>query len=128
MPEKKVIYAADAIPTLPIFCHATQDPTTGLIYCSGSIGSDDKYQLPEGVQAQTTLLLDNVKKVLAAAGSSLDQVLKVNVYLTNMKRDFGPMNEVYGTYFSKLPARTCVGVAQLPFDALVEMECTAMPN
>ncbi|KZO91232.1 Endoribonuclease L-PSP [Calocera viscosa TUFC12733] len=128
MPDKKVIYAADAIPVLPVFCHAAQDPTTGLIFCSGSIGCDDKYQLPEGVQAQTKLLLDNVTKVLAAAGSSLEKIVKVNVYLSNMKRDFGPMNEVYATYFKQVPARTCVGVAQLPFDALVEMECTALPN
>jgi len=128
MPEKKVVYAPDAVPTMSVFCHATQDPTTGLIWCSGSIGCDKDYKLPEGVQAQTKLLLDNVVKVLEAAGSSLEKIVKVNVYLVDMKRDFGPMNEVYATYFKQVPARTCIGVAALPLGALVEMECTAMPN
>ncbi|KZT53095.1 YjgF-like protein [Calocera cornea HHB12733] len=126
---KQVIYAPDAVPALPVFCHAAVDPATGLIFCSGSIGCNDKYQLPPGgVRAQTAAALDNLAKVLRAAGSTMEQIVKVNVYLTNMQQDFGPMNEVYAQYFRIVPARTCVGVATLPLGACVEIECVALPG
>ncbi|KZO95421.1 YjgF-like protein [Calocera viscosa TUFC12733] len=121
---KKVIYAPDAVPALPVFCHAAVDPATGLIFCSGSIGCNDRYQLPPGGAAA----LENLAKVLRAAGSTLEQIVKVNVYLTNMQQDFGPMNEVYAHYFRIVPARTCVGVATLPMGACVEIECVALPG
>jgi len=126
---KKVIYAPDAVPTLPVFCHAAVDPATGLIFCSGSIGCNDKYQLPPGgVRSQTQYALENLAKVLRAAGSSLEQIVKANIYLTNMEEDFGPMNEVYARYFRAVPARTCIGVATLPLGACVEIECVALPG
>jgi len=127
--QKRVIYAPGAIPTLPVFCHAAVDPTTGLIFCSGSIGCDDKHQLPHGgVGPQTRLALENLRVVLAAAGSTLEQIVKANVYLTDMKDDFAPMNEVYAQFFKVVPARTCIGVATLPLGACVEIECVALPG
>ena len=66
------------------------------VYCSGSIGCDKDFKLIEGgVGPQTTALLENLSKVLKAAGSSLDHILKVNIYLADMKNDFGTMNEAY---------------------------------
>lgn len=64
--------------------------------------------------------------MLAAAGSSLEHVFKVNVFLADMK-DFGPMNEAYKTYWgTPKPSRTCVAVKQLPLGTDVEIECQAV--
>ncbi|KAF8204011.1 Endoribonuclease L-PSP/chorismate mutase-like protein, partial [Pholiota molesta] len=93
----------------------------GMVYASGNIGCDNHYRLVEGgVQAQTQAALHNLSIVLKEAGSGLEHIVKVNVYLTNMLRDFQPMNEA-----RKMPARTCVGVANLPMGAAVEIECVA---
>lgn len=78
-----------------------------------------------GVTNQTHQLLRNLSLVLEEAGSGLQNILKLNVYILSMDQ-FGAMNEAYQHYFSApLPARTCVAVKELPLGALVEMECTA---
>ena len=77
------------------------------------------------VQAQTRRVFENLEAVLDASGKTFDQVIKVNVYLTDM-RDFAAMNEVYATQFSApFPARTTVAVAALPLGARVEIELVA---
>ena len=77
------------------------------------------------ITTQTRQTLDNLKALLAAAGMSLDNVVKVYVYLVDMN-DFQAMNEVYATYFTThYPARVTVGVASLPKGALVEIEAIA---
>jgi 2-iminobutanoate/2-iminopropanoate deaminase len=98
-----------------------------LVYTSGQLGLDPvTSELPEGVEAQTAQSLRNVEAVLAAAGSSLEHVIKTTVFLKNMD-DFTKMNEVYGTFFSQpYPARSAVEVARLPKDALVEIEVIAL--
>jgi 2-iminobutanoate/2-iminopropanoate deaminase len=98
-----------------------------LVYTSGQLGLDPvTSELPEGVEAQTAQSLRNVEAVLAAAGSSLEHVVKTTVFLKNMD-DFTKMNEVYGTFFSQpYPARSAVEVARLPKDALVEIEVIAL--
>jgi len=127
--EKRVVYAPGAAPPLPLFCHAAIDPSTGFIFCSGSMGCNDRYQLvPGGAGPQTHVALENLAKVLAAAGSSLEQIVKVNVYLTNIRDDFGAMNDAYGRFFRVAPARTCIGVASLPLGACVQIECVALPR
>jgi 2-iminobutanoate/2-iminopropanoate deaminase len=80
-----------------------------------------------GIQAQTRQVFENIKGILEAAGSSLDKVVKVNVYLQDMN-DFAAMNEVYATYFSEgaLPARTTIQAARLPMDIAVEIEAIAL--
>jgi 2-iminobutanoate/2-iminopropanoate deaminase len=82
----------------------------------------------DGITAQTTRVIENLKAVLAAAGASLAQVVKTTVFLKNMS-DFAAMNEVYGRYFAGdgvvAPARSTVEVARLPKDALVEIEVIA---
>ncbi|KAH7333562.1 YjgF-like protein [Rhizoctonia solani] len=123
---KIIIHTEDAVPPLPVFSQATV--ANGLVYCSGSIGCDHQLNLvPGGVAPQTTRALENLSAVLTAAGSGLEHILKANVYLANMPRDFATMNEAYIKFFpGPPPARTCVGVSALPMGADVEIECTAV--
>lgn len=78
------------------------------------------------IEAQTEQVMENVKAILTAAGSSFDRVLRCNVYLTNME-EFAQMNTVYGRYFgAHTPARTTVQVSALPIEGLrVEIDCIA---
>ena len=112
---------------LPAFSHATSDGN--LIFVSGTLGTrgNDPAQpnLPDGVAAQTTQTLENIERILAAAGASRLDVLKCNVYLKDMT-EFATMNETYIAFFGDPPpARTTVGVAALALGAAVEIECVA---
>jgi 2-iminobutanoate/2-iminopropanoate deaminase len=79
-----------------------------------------------GVEEQTKQVLENLKSVLEHAGSSLDKVVKTTVFIKNMG-DFAKINEVYSKYFiSDFPARSCVEVARLPKDVLIEVEAIAV--
>lgn len=98
-----------------------------LLYLSGQVGYDLKEErlVAGGAAGQTEKILANVKEVLAAAGKTLDDVVKANVYLQSME-DFAAMNEVYVKHFTApYPARTAIGVAALPLNARVEMEFIA---
>lgn len=100
----------------------------GTIYLSGQIPLDPVTgQVIEGdVAAQTGRVLDNIKAVLAACGSSLDLVLKTTVFLKDMG-EFSKFNEVYGRYFPENPpARSTVEVARLPRDVRVEIDAIAI--
>ena len=102
--------------------------SNGFIYLSGQIPLDPAtQQLIEGdIATQTDRVLQNIRGLLQAAGSSLDQVVKSTVFLKNMS-EFAAMNEVYGRYFTQSPpARSTVEVARLPKDVLVEIEVIAM--
>lgn len=99
----------------------------GIAYLSGQIPLDPSTnQLVEGdVAAQTGRVLENIKAVLEACGSSLDKVLKTTVFLKDMG-EFPQMNEVYARYFpSNPPARSTVEAARLPRDVRVEIDCIA---
>lgn len=79
-----------------------------------------------GVKEQATQVLQNVKSLLEASGSSMDKVVKTTVFIKNMN-DFATINEIYKTFFtSDFPARSCVEVARLPKDVLLEMEAIAI--
>ena len=100
----------------------------GVAYLSGQIPLDPATgQLVDGdIAAQTERVLENLKAVLAACGSSLEQVLKTTVYIKDMA-DFPKLNEVYGRYFTaNPPARATVEVARLPRDVRVEIEAVAI--
>jgi 2-iminobutanoate/2-iminopropanoate deaminase len=100
----------------------------GFVFLSGQIPLDPKtQQIVEGdVAAQTERVLDNLKGVVEAAGSSLQHVVKTTVFLADMN-DFAAMNEVYGRYFkTHPPARSTVQVARLPRDARVEIDVIAL--
>ncbi|KAJ3731953.1 Endoribonuclease L-PSP [Lentinula guzmanii] len=123
MPE--VVFTPEANPVLPVFSQAVI--SKGTIYVSGNIGCDKNMKIVGDIKAQTRAALENIAIVLKASGSDLNYIVKANIYLTNMARDFKPMNEVYAEFFDKdrMPARTCIGVAALPMGADFEMECTA---
>jgi 2-iminobutanoate/2-iminopropanoate deaminase len=97
------------------------------IFLSGQIPLDpDSGQVVTGdIKVQTIRVLQNLKAVLEAAGSSLDKVVKTTVFLKDMN-NFAAMNEVYAEYFSySLPARATIEVARLPKDVAVEIEAVA---
>ncbi len=98
----------------------------GVIYLSGQVGLEPATgRLISGdVAAQTARTLDNIRTLLETVSSSLDDVLRVGVYLTSME-SFAAMNEVYVQYFRQpFPARTTVAVRELPMGAAVEIEIT----
>lgn len=93
------------------------------VYLSGQIALDPKsMQLREGVEAQIVQVFENLQAVTIAAGGSLADIVKLNVYLTDLA-NFALFNEVMGRYFTApFPARAAVGVAALPRGALVEAD------
>ena len=100
----------------------------GFIYTAGQIPIDPKTaNLIEGdISAQTRQVLENLKAVLEAGGSSFDRVVKATVFLKNIA-DFAAMNEVYAQYLgSAKPARSTVAVAELPRGALIEIDLVAL--
>ncbi len=100
----------------------------GMVFLSGQIPLDPATgQLIEGdVVAQTERVLENIRAVLEASGSSMDKVLKTTVFLKDMG-DFPKVNEVYARYFSSnAPARSTVEAARLPRDVQVEIDCIAI--
>ena len=110
------------------FSHAVE--LNGWIQITGQMPTDpndDLAPLPEGIEAQTRRVMDNLIIVLDGLGLTLAEVLSCRVYLTEFKRDFELMNDVYRSYFpsDRLPARTCIGVTGLARDALVEVDMVA---
>jgi 2-iminobutanoate/2-iminopropanoate deaminase len=98
------------------------------VFTAGQIGLDPKTQaiVDGGVEAETKQALTNVKAILEAAGTSLDQVVKTTVFLRDMN-DFSRMNAVYATFFSQNPpARSAVQAAGLPKGVAVEIEAVAV--
>jgi 2-iminobutanoate/2-iminopropanoate deaminase len=100
----------------------------GFVFLSGQIPLDPAtMQMVEGgIEAQTRCVFENLKAVLAAAGTSLDKVVRATVYLADMG-DFAAMNEVYAEYLGEVkPARSTVEAARLPRDARVEIDLMAL--
>lgn len=127
MPDRRIVSSPDAPKAIGPYSQAVV--AAGLVHCSGQIALDPHTGEFTGgdVAAQTERAMKNLAAVLAAAGSDFSRALKCNVYLTTMEH-FGAMNEVYGRYFpaGSAPARATVAVAQLPRNALVEIDCTAL--
>lgn len=118
-------YSAAGAATVGPYSHAVA--AGEIVYLSGQTPLDPKTgKLVEGdVGAQTAQCFENLANVLAAAGLTLDDVVKVNVFLTDIG-DFAAMNAVYATKFAApYPARSTVGVAALPLGARVEIEMIA---
>ena len=99
----------------------------GMIYCAGQIPINPASGTVEAktIEEQTTQSITNLKNVLEKAGSSLSKVVKTTVFIKDMN-DFAVLNKVYADLFGDTrPARSCVEVARLPKDVLVEIECIA---
>ncbi len=110
---------------LPAFCHATV--AGDFVYVSGTLGTrGDTFSLVEGgTGPQTAQTLGNIRRILQAAGADLADVVKVNVFLTDLGT-FAEMNEAYLKVFGEdPPARITVGCASLALDAAVEIDCVA---
>lgn len=124
---RNTIHSPQAPAAVGPYAQAVSAPVQELVFCSGQIALDPAtQQLVAGdVKVQTRRVMENLKAVLAAAGSDFSKVLKCNVYLLRMS-DFAAMNEVYGEYFqNNPPARATVAVAELPKGAQVEIDATA---
>jgi len=119
--SKKIIATTNAPAAIGTYSQAVQAGDT--IYLSGQIGLDPvTMQMVDGIDAQIVRVFENVKAVAEAAGSSLGDAVKLNVYLTDLG-NFAKVNEVMAKYCTQpYPARAAVGVAALPRGALVEID------
>ncbi|MFZ5511064.1 MAG: RidA family protein [Pseudomonadota bacterium] len=118
---KKIISTPNAPAAIGTYSQAVQ--VGGTIYLSGQIGLDPTtMQMTDGIDAQIVRVFENLRAVAEAAGASLADAVKLNVYLTDLTH-FAKVNEVMAKYCSQpYPARAAVGVAQLPRGALVEID------
>jgi len=118
---KKIIHTDDAPKAIGVYSQAVRAGQT--VYLSGQIGLDPaSMQMVEGIEAQIARVFENLKAVAQAADGSLGDVVKLNVYLTDLAH-FTRVNEIMAKYFREpYPARAAVGVASLPRGALVEMD------
>lgn len=126
MPTKTIIKPAKAAPAVGPYNHAVR--IGDLLFCAGQIPIDPQHPagpFPEGTQAQTQRVLENIKIILEDQGLSFANVVKSSVFMVDLT-EFGAMNEVYAKYFtSNHPARSTVQVAALPKGARVEIEVIA---
>ncbi|HWN29872.1 MAG TPA: RidA family protein [Burkholderiales bacterium] len=118
---KKIIHTDNAPKAIGSYSQAVRAGQT--VYLAGQIGLDPaSMQIMEGIEAQIVRVFENLKAVAQAAGGSLDDVVKLNVYLTDFAH-FTRVNEIMAKYFREpYPARAAVGAAALPRGALVEMD------
>jgi len=124
--EKKVVATKEAPQAIGPYSQAIK--AGGFVFTAGQIPIDPATgKLVEGdVKVQTERVLKNLSAVLAAAGSSMDRVVKTTVFLKNMS-DFPAMNEVYGQFFKNdPPSRSTVQVAALPKDAQIGIDAVAL--
>ena len=121
------LFAAAPQPVAP-FSHAVE--ADGWVALTGQMPTDpddDSLPLPDGIEAQTRRVMDNLIIVLGELGLGLEHVVQARVYLTEFKAHYAQMNETYASYFpaDRRPARTCVGVTALARRALVEIDVVA---
>ena len=122
---KKVISTTNAPAAIGPYSQAIE--ANGFVFASGQIPvNPETGEIPEGIEAQAEQVMKNVKNLLEAAGTSVDQVVKTSVFIKNMD-DFATINGIYAKYFAKdCPARSCVEVARLPKDVLIEIEAIGL--
>ncbi|KAK3181676.1 hypothetical protein K4F52_007054 [Lecanicillium sp. MT-2017a] len=127
MASKTAVLTDKAPKPLPgIYSQAIK--ANGMVFVSGAVPMDPETMelIPGDIKAHTHQCIKNLTAILEAAGTTIEKVVKVNVFLANMD-DFAQMNEVYMTYWGDVkPCRTCVAVKTLPRNTDVEIECTAV--
>lgn len=118
---KKVISTDKAPAAIGPYSQAIE--VNGMVFTSGVIPvNPETGVIPEGVEAQATQAFTNLTNLIEAAGTSMDKVIKTIVFIKEMN-DFGKINEIYAQFFKEpFPARSCVEVARLPKDVLLEIE------
>ncbi|MCF9045443.1 RidA family protein [Acinetobacter nectaris] len=118
---RQIIHTENAPEAIGTYSQAVLVNNT--LYLSGQIGLDpEKMILVDGIEAQIRRVFENVKAVCTAANGSLTDIVKLNIYLTDLSH-FQLVNEIMGEYFAQpYPARAALGVASLPKGALVEMD------
>jgi 2-iminobutanoate/2-iminopropanoate deaminase len=106
------------------FSHAVE--TDGFVFVTGQMPDtpDAPGKLPDGIDAQARAVMENLRLVLAGLDLGFEHVVMARIYLTRFKEDYPAMNATYRSYFppDRLPARTCVGVTGLAYDALIEID------
>lgn len=124
--EKKIISTDKAPAAIGPYSQAVR--AGDIIYTSGMIPVVPQTgEIVEGVEAQARQVLTNVRSLLEASGSSMDKVIKTTVFIKDMN-DFAKINAIYAEFFEEgsYPVRSCVEVARLPKDVLMEMEAIAL--
>jgi 2-iminobutanoate/2-iminopropanoate deaminase len=124
--QKKIIQTNEAPQAIGPYSQAVV--ANGFLFCSGQIAlsAQPETPIPESVEDQTEQVMKNIEKVLRAAGSSFERVVKTTLFLTNME-DFAKVNAIYGKHFPlNPPARSTVAVTGLPRGVKVEIECLAL--
>jgi 2-iminobutanoate/2-iminopropanoate deaminase len=111
------------------YSHAVE--AGGFVFVTGQLATDpddDTLPVPAGIAAQTTKVMDNLRRVLTGIGLGFDNVVQVRIFLTDFASDYAAMNRLYATYFKsdRLPARTTVGVTHLARGGCVEMDMIAV--
>ncbi len=121
---QKVISTENAPAAIGPYSQAIE--INGMVYTSGIIGVDPATGTPmEGIEAQAERAMTSLVNVVEAAGSKVENIVKTTVFIKEMN-DFGKINEIYKKYFKEpFPARSCVEVARLPKDVLLEVEAIA---
>lgn len=119
--NRSIIQTSQAPAAIGTYSQAVKVGNT--VYLSGQIGLDPQsMQLVEGIEAQIVRVFDNLKAVCEASGATLNDIAKLNIFLTDLGH-FALVNEIMARYFQQpYPARAAVGVAALPKGALVEMD------
>ncbi len=110
------------------YSHAVE--VDGFVFVTGQLATDpedDSRPIPEGIEAQTRKVMDNLDRVLKGVGLGFANVICVRIFLTAFERDYGAMNALYASYFAPdhLPARTTVGVTHLARGGVVEIDLIA---
>lgn len=123
----KIIYTKNAPDAIGPYSQAYL--CDNILFTSGQIAIDPKTNefVGSDIEVQTKRVMENIKAVLNEAGFDFCDVVKTTCFLKDMK-DFAAFNKIYGEYFTSKPARSCVAAAQLPKDALVEVEVIARKN
>lgn len=120
---KQIIHTADAPQAIGTYSQAIRVSGGDTVYLSGQIGLDPvSMQMANGIEAQIQQVFSNLKAVAAASGGSLNDMVKLNIFLTDLD-NFALVNEIMASHFMQpYPARAAIGVKSLPRGALVEMD------
>jgi reactive intermediate/imine deaminase len=119
---------ADAPSPVAPYSHLVE--TNGWLFVTGQLATDpadDSLPLPDGIEAQTHKVMDNLIRVLRGVDTGLDQVVAVRAFLTHFDRDYAAFNRIYAGYFppGRMPARTTIGVTGLARGGLLEIDMIA---